>query len=146
MPLVKAAIARSFPSPPAPLPDPGRGEQKQLVLSAQLTGQNKAKLPPSRAHFPPSPAGGRGGRGVRVVSAQTQAQQTLTQPQSQSRDQTIAHPHAPRKSSHCAVFPLTPGPSPRPGARGAKQLCLSAQLTGQNKAKLARYAGAEARW
>jgi len=28
---------------------------------------------------------------------------------------------SPPESSRCAVFPLTPGPSPRPGARGAKQ-------------------------
>jgi len=30
--LAKAAIARTFPSPPAPLPGPGRGEQNSKTV------------------------------------------------------------------------------------------------------------------
>jgi hypothetical protein len=51
----------------------------------------------------PSPAGGRGGRGVRVVTAQTQAPQIFTH-----TDRMLAH-------ARCS-------PSPAGGQRGAKQL------------------------
>ena len=33
-PLAKAVVARSFPSPPGPLPDPGRGEQNHKTSRA----------------------------------------------------------------------------------------------------------------
>ncbi len=130
MPSKKAAVARTFPSPPAPLPDPGRGEQDtQAPLAISRRKQCRSQsgaiaIAPKRAsardRFSPSPAGGRGGRGVRVETAQPQAHQALMPPQSHVSVQSIAQPHAPRKSSHCAVFPLTPRPSPRPGARGAR--------------------------
>ena len=110
-------------------PRPGARGAKQLDLArsypvkiAQIA--RWAGRPP-RARCSPSPAGGRGGRGVRVVTAQTQAHKQLTHPNAPIK--TIKNHTAPppRKSSRCAVFPLTPSPSPRPGARGARQLNLA---------------------
>jgi hypothetical protein len=66
-------------SPHPPPHSPTRGEGSKTVKPcAQLPGENSANRPRSRARFSPSPAGGRGGRGVRVVTAQTPAHKHLT--------------------------------------------------------------------
>ena len=49
------------------------------------------RSPPPRARFSPSPAGGRGGRGVRVETAQTQAQQRLTSPRPGTQSQATRY-------------------------------------------------------
>jgi hypothetical protein len=133
-PSKKQSLRGHSPHPP-PL-SPTRDEGSKTVRPRlQLAVENNADRKLAQSHpseqasprerFPPSPAGGRGGRGVRVATAQPQAQQALTPPQSHAIEQSIAQPHALKKSSHCAVFPLTPRPSPRPGARGARHSGLA---------------------
>ena len=58
---------------------------------------------------------------MRVATAQTQAHKQLTHPNAAINTINNYTAPPPRKSSRCAVFPLTPSPSPRPGARGAIQ-------------------------
>jgi len=131
-PQKKQPLRGHSPHPPPLSPTRGEGS-KTLRPRLQLAGENNAdrkqiacKSQASACErFSPSPAGGRGGRGVRVVTAQPQAQQALMPAQSHASDQAIDQPHALKKSSHCAVFPLTPRPSPRPGARGARQSGLA---------------------
>ena len=100
---------------PRPL-SPTRGEGSKTVKPrAQLPDENSANRPRADARCSPSPAGGRGGRGVRVVSAQPQAQQRLKPPQSHARDQTIAHSHPLAKAAVARSFPSPPAPLPDPG-------------------------------
>jgi hypothetical protein len=130
--LAKAAIARTFPSPPAPLPDPGRGEQNSqsslaisrgkqgrsqagaiAIASKQASERMRAFLPLAR--WRERGPGGEGGDRATPSATSTYATPILC-------ERTVNRsPPFPRQSSHCADIPLTPRPSPRPGARGARQ-------------------------
>ena len=87
---------------------------------------------PPRARCSPSPAGGRGGRGVRVVSAQPQAPQHLT-----LRAHTCYSPPRPlvRGPRHGARF--SPSPAGGRGGRGVR--VVSAQTQAPQYLKLCAY-------
>ncbi len=84
---------------PQPLsPTRGEGSKTQTTPcdsppdSTRAPENSRAATPvdrANRARFSPSPAGGRGGRGVRVVTAQTQAQQRLTVRPTPSKKQPL---------------------------------------------------------
>ena len=76
---------------------------------------------PLRALLPLARWRERGPGGEGGVRANPSAQ-TIYAPQSPSTRADNRSDTIQRKSSRCAVLPLTPRPSPRPGARGAREL------------------------
>ncbi|MFM2217828.1 MAG: hypothetical protein RL240_2146, partial [Planctomycetota bacterium] len=111
-------------SPHPPPRSPTRGEgSKTIKPPARLPGEDSATRPRAAARFSPSPAGGRGGRGVRVVTAQTQAPQSFTHTdrklaQSQSRASERAHANS--------LLPLARWRERGPGGEGGDRATQSA--------------------